>query len=58
MIAGADNRTCVHEDSRHVFYPVFGTPDTEPSVIETALETLSGFVRTACPSAAVERAML
>lgn len=58
MIAGADNRTCVHEDSRHVFYPVFGTPDTEPSVIETALETLSGFVRTVCPSAAVERAML
>ena len=58
MIAGADKRTCVHEDSCHVFYPVFGTPDTEPSVIETALETLSAFVRTACPSAAVERAML
>ena len=26
MIAGADDRTCIHPDSRHVFHPVFGTP--------------------------------
>ena len=58
MIAGADSRTCVHPDSRHVFYPVFGTPDTAPAVIEDALETLAGFVRTICPGAKIESAML
>lgn len=58
MIAGADNRTCVHPDSRHVFYPVFGTPDTAPALIEDALETLAGFVRTICPGAKTESAML
>ena len=58
MIAGADSRTCVHPDRRHVFYPVFGTPDTAPAVIEDALETLAGFVRTICPGAKIESAML
>ena len=58
MIAGADSRTCVHPDSRHVFYPVFGTPDIAPALIEDALETLSGFVRTICPGAKTESAML
>lgn len=58
MIAGADSRTCVHPDSRHVFYPVFGTPDTSPAVIEDALETLACFVRTICPGAKIESAML
>ena len=54
MIAGADNRTCVHPDSRHVFYPVFGTPDTPPALLSDALDRLCGYVRTLAPEAAIE----
>ena len=28
MIAGADRRTCLRPESRHIFYPFFATPDT------------------------------
>ncbi|MBR3640588.1 MAG: hypothetical protein IKN53_00985, partial [Oscillibacter sp.] len=34
MIAGADARTCAHEGSRHVFYPVFGVPEQNPEELK------------------------
>lgn len=58
MIAGADERTCIHPDSRHVFYPVFGTPATPTATIEDALERLTFFVRILAPDTAIESAML
>ena len=36
MIAGADARTCAREESRHVFYPVFGVSGREPDAMRTA----------------------
>ena len=36
MIAGADERTCAREESRHVFYPVFGVPGQEPDALRSA----------------------
>ena len=54
MIAGADDRTCIHPDSRHVFHPVFGTPDTDQAVIENALRRLEFFVKVLAPDAEIE----
>ena len=36
MIAGADERTCAREESRHVFYPVFGVPGQAPDALRSA----------------------
>ena len=36
MIAGADERTCAREESRHVFYPVFGVPGQAPDALHSA----------------------
>lgn len=36
MIAGADARTCIHEDTSHVVYLVFGLPDMAMSIEEVA----------------------
>ncbi len=54
MIAGADDRTCIHPDSRHVFYPVFGTPDTDKETIQDALQRLEFFVKVLAPNAEIE----
>ena len=58
MIAGADDRTCIHPDSRHVFHPVFGTPDTDQAVIENALRRLESFVKVLAPNAVAESTIL
>ena len=58
MIAGADDRTCIHLDSRHVFHPVFGTPDTDQAVIENALRRLEFFVKVLAPNAVAESTIL
>ena len=58
MIAGADDRTCIHPDSRHVFHPVFGTPDTDNAVIENALRRLEFFVKVLAPNAVAESTIL
>ena len=58
MIAGADTRTCVCPESFHVFYPVFGTPDTPRELLRDALNRLSGYIRTLAPDAAVETCLL
>ena len=41
-------------DSRHVFHPVFGTPDTDKAVIENALRRLEFFVKVLAPDAEIE----
>ena len=58
MLAGADKRTCVHPDSRRIFYPVFGTPDTPPEQIRSMLDQLAGYVRVLAPAAEIETALL
>lgn len=57
-IAGTDGRTCARPESRHVFYPVFGTPDLPGEVIRAAMETLERFVGVLAPGAQVETALL
>ena len=58
MIAGADKRTCVHPDSRHIFYPVFGTPDTPPALIWSTLDRIVSYVQVLAPAAEIETALL
>lgn len=57
-IAGTDGRTCARPESRHVFYPVFGTPELPVAVIEQAMETLERYIGVLAPQAQVEFALL
>lgn len=54
MISGADNRTCAKPESRHVFYPVFGTPDLPAEEIACQQELLKRYVLTLAPTARIE----
>ncbi len=58
MIAGADDRTCIHPDSRHLFHPIFGTPDTSAESIADAVKRLEFFVHILAPDAKTESAIL
>jgi DNA/RNA-binding domain of Phe-tRNA-synthetase-like protein len=51
LIAGADERTCARMDSRHVFYPIFGTPDLDVNVIRASMDTLVRYIRVLSPEA-------
>lgn len=58
LIAGADARTCVRTDSRHVLYPIFGTPDLPAAVIEDAMEVLVRYVKVLSPEAQIKTGLL
>lgn len=58
MIAGADDRTCVHPDSCHVFYPVFGVAGQPIEQIVAVLNRLEDYVRTLAPEAEIGRQIL
>lgn len=55
MIAGADSRTCLQDDSTHVLYLVFGTPSTSAEVLDECLDQVEEYVRTLAPSAETQR---
>ena len=55
MIAGADSRTCLQEDSKHVLYLAFGTPSTSPEVLDECLDQAEKYVKTLAPNAVTER---
>ena len=55
MIAGADSRTCLHEDSTHVLYLAFGTPNTSVEVLDECLDQAEEYVKTLAPNAVTER---
>ena len=57
-IAGTDGRTCARPESRHVFYPVFGTPELPAAAIEQAMARLERYVSVLAPQAEVESALL
>lgn len=58
LIAGADERTCARTDSRHVFYPIFGTPDLCPERMENAMKVLSRYVKVLSPEAVITTGMI
>lgn len=58
MIAGADARTYGRPESNHVFYPIFGTPDTTPEMLESALDRLTSYIRVLASDAQIETAVL
>lgn len=58
MIAGADARTCARMDSRHVIYPVFGTPELPETVLADAMDTLCRYIQVLSPDAVMETAIL
>ena len=55
MIAGADSRTCLQEDSAHVLYLAFGTPSTSKEVLDECLDQAEKYVKTLAPNAVTER---
>ncbi|MDO4316103.1 MAG: hypothetical protein Q4C45_10010 [Oscillospiraceae bacterium] len=58
MIAGADDRTCAKPESRHVFYPVFGTPDMPTEEIASRQALLRRYVLTLAPAAKIETQLI
>lgn len=57
-IAGVEIRSRARPDSRHVFYPVFGTPDMPEDVVVEATERLVSYIRILAPGAEIETAIL
>lgn len=57
-IAGVETRSRARPDSRHVFYPVFGTPGLPRAVVADAVGRLTGYVRLLAPAARVETLIL
>lgn len=53
-IAGTDARTCAKQDSRHVFYPVFGTPDMPLETITQAMNVIVEYIKVLAPEAEIE----
>lgn len=51
MIAGADGRTCLRPESRHVAYMVFAPTGMEREVLEELLDRLSTYAAVLCPTA-------
>ena len=58
MIAGADERTCLRPESRHIFYPFFATPDTSREQLLPAMELLASYVRVLAPGAQSESRLI
>lgn len=54
MIAGADERTCLSEDSRHVLYFAFGTPGMKAEALEGYLAKVEEYVKVLAPTAETE----
>jgi hypothetical protein len=54
MIAGADSRTCLSDDSRHVLYFAFGTPGMEPEILKGYLEQVEEYVKVLAPAAVTD----
>ena len=55
MIAGADSRTCLQDDSTHVLYLAFGTPSTSAEVLDECLDQAEQYVKILAPNAVTER---
>lgn len=54
MIAGADDRTYITEDSRNVAYIFFGTNQTPDDQFDKMAELLSRYIHTLAPAAEVQ----
>lgn len=54
MIAGADNRTCITEDSRNIAYIFFGTDKTPEDQFDQMAALLSGYIHTLAPEAELQ----
>lgn len=57
-IAGVEVRSRARAESRHVFYPVFGTPGMPESVVTEAAERLASYIRILAPGAGIETVIL
>lgn len=51
MIAGADARTCLNENSRHVLYFAFATPGMEAETVKGYLEQVEQYAKVLAPGA-------
>ncbi len=58
MIAGADDRTCLHPDSRHISFLFFGVPGVTKEEIAAVQRLLIGYVKTLVPGLEPEATIL
>lgn len=54
MIAGADDRTCIHEDTKHVIYIMFSYPDMTREEMDDTAEHIIKYATTLAPSAEID----
>ena len=54
MIAGADSRTCLTDESRHVLYFAFGTPGMATETVSSYLAQVEAYVRVLAPASVTE----
>lgn len=58
MIAGADNRTFVTDDSRNVAYMVFGTEGMDKAQMENAMNVLEEYAKVLAADATIKRIII
>ncbi len=58
MIAGADDRTCLHKDSRHISFLFFGAPGVSKEEIRAVQERLVSYARVLAPQTAMKTLIL
>ncbi|MBQ6314679.1 MAG: hypothetical protein IJI11_03645 [Mogibacterium sp.] len=51
MIAGADNRTCIHEDTKNVIYLIFGVAGMTDEEMENVADTIIQGAKALAPAA-------
>ena len=51
MIAGADERTCLTDNSKHVLYFAFGTPGMAAETLERHLDQVYEYIKVLAPAA-------
>ncbi|MBQ6582652.1 MAG: hypothetical protein IJH77_02360, partial [Mogibacterium sp.] len=54
LIAGADARTCIHDDTTHVIYLFFGVHETSAEVLEETARQAEVYVRALAPTAKIQ----
>ena len=58
MIAGADDRTCIHEDTTHIVYLFFATDGMDPDYIRANQDLMISYLKVLAPTAVIERNIL
>jgi len=54
MIAGAEDRTCIHEDTKHVIYIMLGYHEMTASELDEPAACIQKYAKTLAPAAEIK----